>query len=307
MQNLSYTFRGFVVPVLTPFTNGLALNLSVIPEYAKFLAERGIRGVLVNGTSGEGMSMSAPEREHVAEAWANAVKMTKQHLMIQVGGAPLPDVIRLAKHAEQIKANAILCLPELYFKPTNAEQLINYLQIVGEAAPTIPLLYYHIPMFSNVDIDMGKFLESVGNRIPSFVGIKFTSTNLAEATQALHADGGRFVVFLGSDQIMSAGCAVGLDSFIPTSVNIFPEKALQILAAGMAGDGLKAREAQEKLNKAVTAIMKHGNWVVTMKTAMTLLTPINPGPVRSPIQELTQEAVDIMKKELQALGYSIQT
>ncbi|XP_015119736.1 N-acetylneuraminate lyase isoform X2 [Diachasma alloeum] len=251
------------------------------------------------------MSMSVPERKQVAETWANAAKTTKQHLMIQVGGAPLPDVVELAKHAEQIKADAILCLPELYFKPTNAEQLINYLKIVGEAAPATPLLYYHIPMFSGVDIDMAKFLGSIGNRIPSFVGIKFTSTNLAEGTQALHADGEKFVVFLGSDQIMSAGCAMGLDSFIPTSVNIFPERALQILTAAMTGDGLKAREAQEKLNKAVIAISKHGNWVVTMKTAMALLTPINPGPVRPPIQRLTQEAVDAMTKELQALGYSV--
>lgn len=44
------------------------------------------------------MSMSVSERKQVAEAWANAVKTTKQHLMIQVGGAPLPDVIELVRH-----------------------------------------------------------------------------------------------------------------------------------------------------------------------------------------------------------------
>uniref|UniRef100_A0A0C9QWW1 N-acetylneuraminate lyase n=2 Tax=Fopius arisanus TaxID=64838 RepID=A0A0C9QWW1_9HYME len=160
-------------------------------------------------------------------------------------------------------------------------------------------------MFSNVNIDMGKFLESIGNRIPSFVGIKFTSTNLAEGSQALHADGGKFIIFLGSDQIISAGCTVGIDSFIPTSVNIFPGQALEIRTAGVAGDGLKARELQDKLNQTIITISKHGNWVVTMKTAMALLTPINPGPVRPPVQILSPEAINLMKKELQLLGYSI--
>jgi len=41
------------------------------------------------------MSMSVAEKKLITEAWVEAVKKTKQHLMIQVGGAPLPDVIEL--------------------------------------------------------------------------------------------------------------------------------------------------------------------------------------------------------------------
>ena len=41
--------------------------------------------------------MSTNERKLVAEAWANAVRTTKQHLMIQVGGASLPDVLELVR------------------------------------------------------------------------------------------------------------------------------------------------------------------------------------------------------------------
>lgn len=49
----------------------------------------------VSGTTGEGMSMSVVERKLVTEAWVKATKNTKQHLMIQIGGAPFPDVIEL--------------------------------------------------------------------------------------------------------------------------------------------------------------------------------------------------------------------
>lgn len=48
---------------------------------------------------------------------------------------------------------------------------------------------------------MGQFLESIGNTIPSFVGIKFTSANLEEGAQALHADNKKYVIFLGNDQV----------------------------------------------------------------------------------------------------------
>lgn len=39
--------------------------------------------------------MSVSERKLVTETWVKAVKETKQHLMIQIGGAPFPDVLSL--------------------------------------------------------------------------------------------------------------------------------------------------------------------------------------------------------------------
>ncbi|XP_043274280.1 N-acetylneuraminate lyase-like [Venturia canescens] len=305
MARLTYSFRGFVVPVFTPFNERFLLDLTVIPNYAKYLADRGIKGILVNGTSGEGTSMSVQERKSLAEAWAGAAKSAKLHLMIQVGGAPLPDVLELARHAEEIKADSLLCLPELYFKPTENRQLVNYLKRVGEAAPKTPLLYYHVPMFTNVTLHMGEFLESIGDELASFVGIKFTSTNLEEGAQAVRANSSRFVVFLGSDQIISAACAVGMDSFIPTSVNMFPELALEILAASEKGDLKKARDKQEKLSKAVITISKYGNWVQTMKAAMPILTSVNVGPPRMPLIKLHEDKINTMKKDLTALGLSI--
>ena len=51
--------------------------------------------ITVNGTTGEGPSLSTAERKKVAEAWAAVVKKTKQHLMVQIGGAALNDVKEL--------------------------------------------------------------------------------------------------------------------------------------------------------------------------------------------------------------------
>lgn len=48
---------------------------------------------------------------------------------------------------------------------------------------------------------MPKFLESIANQIPSFVGIKMTSTNLVEAAEAVHVEGGKFIIFLGMDPV----------------------------------------------------------------------------------------------------------
>lgn len=49
---------------------------------------------------------------------------------------------------------------------------------------------------------MAQFLESVNEEeIPTFVGIKFTSSSLDEGVQAFHVGNNKFAVFLGNDQV----------------------------------------------------------------------------------------------------------
>lgn len=39
--------------------------------------------------------MNTDERKAVTEAWLQATKSTKQHVMVQIGGTNLPDVLEL--------------------------------------------------------------------------------------------------------------------------------------------------------------------------------------------------------------------
>lgn len=43
------------------------------------------------------MSLSVAERKKVIDAWVAAGKTTKLHIQVQVGGAPLPDVVELVR------------------------------------------------------------------------------------------------------------------------------------------------------------------------------------------------------------------
>ncbi|XP_023245522.1 N-acetylneuraminate lyase isoform X2 [Copidosoma floridanum] len=291
-EKVNFTYRGLIVPVFSPFNNDAnrSLNLSLIPEYAKFLASKNVTGILVNGTTGEGTSLSIAERKRVAEVWAGAVKKTKQHLMIQVGGASLADVKELV---------------ELYFKPATVEKLTEYLRAVGECAPKTPLLYYHIPSQTSVNVHMGRFLEYVGDKIPNFAGIKFTSNDLDEAYQALTANG-RFAVFLGSDVTMSAGCTLGINSFIMTSLNFIPEPALELLEFEKGNRDLRAaRKNQEFIIKTVKEVTRYGTWVETMKIAMSLTTKFFMGPPRAPLALLSREDVEAMAGKLIEVGLTV--
>ncbi|RZC40913.1 DHDPS domain containing protein [Asbolus verrucosus] len=291
-----------MAPTLTAFKDDLSPNLDVIQDYAKFLADSKIMGVLVNGTSGEGMSMNVEERKRVTEEWVKAVKKTNQHLMVQIGGAPLPDVLELAKHAESVGVDSLLCLPDLYNKPNTSLDLIRYLKTVGTAAPNTPLLYYHIPSYTHVHIHMGQFLNDSVGKIPTFHGIKFTSTALDEGVAAVKANGGKYAVFLGADQLMAGAYTLGFDSAIATTLNMFPQLGITILEAVKQSKLDKAKETQDILTEVCAIVTKNGPWVPTMKVAMDLYTPIKVGKAREPLINITAEHINEMKVALKTVG-----
>ncbi|XP_046385357.1 N-acetylneuraminate lyase B-like isoform X2 [Ischnura elegans] len=301
-----YEFQGLMAPVFTPFSKeDYSLNLGVIPAYAKYLAENGIKGILVNGTSGEGMSMNVEERQKVTEAWKEAASSTHHNIMVQVGGAPLPDVLKLAEHADRCGVDSLLCLPDLFNKPSSVKELLEYLQLVSNAAPKTPILYYHIPAFTGVNVLITELFSEAhrSNMVPRFAGAKFTYTNLEDGATSLRVGSelsghSPYSVFLGSDETMLGAFALGFNSAIGTTFNILPELGKCILSSSTKNNFVQGQEHQWRLTQAVRAITKHGKWVPTMKAAMNLRTKINVGPPRPPLKCITLAQEDEMKLEL---------
>jgi len=259
-----------MVPVFTPLNQDLSVNLDIIPDYAQYLKKKKLSAVLVNGTTGEGMSMSVEERKATAEKWVEAGKKFDLEVMVQIAGAPSPDVVALAKHAEEIGVKSVLCLPELYFKPKTEEELVDYLYAISLHCPNVAVLYYHIPSFTRLNLFMPKFCKLARERIPNFAGIKYTSGDLEKIVPTVD---GPEAIFIGSDLILTAALALGFDSAIMTTLNIYPEIAHGIVGAMKEGDLIEARQLQKKLNRKIEEITSKGNWVDSMKHEFNRVAP----------------------------------
>lgn len=275
-------FKGLMAPTFTPFDDKLNINFDVIEPYANLLKLKGISAILVNGTSGEGMLLSVEERKRVTEKWSEVCRKLNILLMVQISGCPFVDVVELAKHAASLHVDGVLCLPELYFKPRTIEKLVEYMSDIAVHCPAVPLYYYHIPMFTQVDIPMASFMELARKKIPSFTGIKFTSGDLEKGIQCLkHGQ-----VFLGSDTILTGALALGFTNAIMTSLNINPEISLKIISLMEQGRIEDAREQQNILNQFVEGALRTGNgeWVPSMKKAFNEhFSECNLGSTRKPL------------------------
>ncbi|XP_072929738.1 N-acetylneuraminate lyase-like isoform X2 [Epargyreus clarus] len=247
------------------------------------------------------MSLSVPDRKKLVDEWVKAGKTTGLHIMVQVGGAPLADVVALSEYCSIAGADSLLTLPELYFRPASVDELVSYVELVAKAAPNLPVLYYHIPSLSKVEINMPAFVSAATARIPNFKGIKFTSNDLSEAAQVLRNLKDGQEMFLGADTLLAPAALLGIKSAIGTTFNLFPQLAQDILDAVDKGDVERARVLQEQLCLAVEAHTVEGTWVPTMKAGMEIATGIKVGPPSLPQRELSPEAKKRIASKLKAL------
>ncbi|XP_056641003.1 N-acetylneuraminate lyase-like [Diorhabda sublineata] len=297
-RKVKLSFKGLCVPVFNMFRDDLSLKVGSIAEYAEYLSGCGIKGVIVNGCAGEGMSMTVTERKLVAEEWISATRSRNMHVMVQISACPLPDVQELTKHAEMIGADSILCIPELYYRPSCNDELADYLKIISDIAPKTPLIYSHNPEMTAVDLNMIDFVTNYAESIPTFCGIEFVSNDVNDAVAVLKASNGKYKIFFGTDSDLSVAISNGFDAAITPTGNLYPNLVTSIMKSSKHSKSSEARRLQKELIFNLTSILEYGFWVSSMKVAMNFLAPFNVGICRPPLRNLSEEDVNSIKEKL---------
>ena len=276
------------------------LNLGAIPAYAARLARDGISGAFICGTTGEGASLTTDERRRVAAAWI-AARPPALKLIVHVGHNANAESRVLAQHAQKIGADAVAAMAPGFFRPANVDDLVAWCAQVAAAAPRLPFYYYHIPLMVGAYFPMAEFLPRAVQKIPSFAGIKFTHENLMDYAQTLAVADGRYSVMAGRDEILLSYLALGAECAVGSTYNYAAPIYRRLIAAHGAGDFRSARKWQAIARAFIVVISRSGDMSAN-KAMMGLVTGLDCGPVRSPLQNLTAAQIRRLRADLEAAG-----
>ena len=170
---------GLINAPFTPFYEDGEVNYEPIPAYAEMLQKNGLKGVFINGSSGEGYMLTEEERINLAEVWMHAAPKDFK-VIVHVGSTCVKSSCRMAAHAQKIGAFGIGVMAPPFPKIGRIEELVKYCEEIAAAAPELPFYYYHIPAFNGAYFSMVEFLKAVDGRIPNFAGIKYTYESIYE-------------------------------------------------------------------------------------------------------------------------------
>ena len=292
--------EGLVAAPFTPMHTDGSLNLSIVTQYAEMLIHNEVKGAFVAGSTGEGVSMCYEEKVQVIKAWGG---ITDKRLLkiAMVGGNSVQEMKQLAQLAEQQKFDAIAILAPHYFILNKAEVLAQICIEVGKVAPKTGLYFYHIPVLTGVHVSMIEFLEHMDGKLPNFLGIKYTHSDMMEYNRCLNFAGEKYDILWGWDEVFLGGMAMGARGGVGSTFNYAAPLYHQLMDAFYTGDLLKARKLQEKSIDIVRLLGKYGG-IATGKAYMRAM-GLDCGKFRLPVQNMSEAQYEAFLEDLQAIDF----
>lgn len=293
---------GLINAPFTPFYENGEVNYEPIERYAQLLVKNGLKGVFINGSSGEGYMLTEEERMKLVERWMQ-VAPPDFKVLVHVGSTCVKSSKKLAAHAQEIGAFATGAMASPFPKVGRIEELVKYCEEIAAGAPNLPFYFYHIPAFNGVYLPMIELLQAVDGRIPNFAGIKYTFESLYEYNQCRLYKDGKFDMLHGQDETILPCLAMGgAQGGIGGTTNYNGCNLVGIINAWNSGDLDKARELQNFSQEVINVIVKYRGNIVGGKRIMKLI-GLDLGPNRTPFRNITPEEEKQLKADLEAIDF----
>lgn len=295
-------FVGLIAAPLSVLNSDKSVNLKGIKNYANLLAKNGVVGAFVNGTTGEGLSLTVKERMDIAAEWVKAAPESLK-IIVHIGHASLQDSKILANHAQEIGAYAIASIGSIYFKPNNLHDLVEYSAQQAASAPKLPYFYYHIPSLTGINYPMREYLKLAKDRIPNLAGIKYTFETLMDYELCRLYENERFDMMMGRDEMLLCGLVLGAKSAVGSTYNFAAPLYNEMIAEYNKGNIPKAQILQRKSMELVEILLMHNKFFAAAKACMKRL-GIDCGPVRPPLPDLTITEIKALNQKLDEFNFN---
>ena len=273
-------YQGVIPAFYACYGDDGAVSPERVRALVRYLADKGVKGLYVGGSSGECIYQSVGERKLVLE---NVMAEAKGKLTViaHVACNNTADSRELAAHAQEQGVDAIAAIPPIYFHlPDHA--IARYWNDISDAAPDTDFVIYNIPQLAGVALSVPLLREMMKN--PRVIGVKNSSMPVQDI-QLWHDEGA--LVFNGPDEQLLSGLAAGAAGGIGGTYAAMPELYLEIFRCFKAGDMAKGREVQNECCRIIYKMCStQGNMYAVIKEILRLQGGPDIGGVRAPLLEL---------------------
>ncbi|MHC4702504.1 MAG: dihydrodipicolinate synthase family protein, partial [Planctomycetota bacterium] len=167
--------------------------------------------------------------------------------------------------------------------------------------PDLPFFYYHIPSLTAIEIDVLDLLEQAAGDLPSLAGIKYSATTVHEFQACLDFARGRYEILFGCDEMLLSSLSVGASGAVGSTYNFAAPLYNALIEAFEQGDLVEARRLQG-LSLRMVRLLYNYRGQPAFKAIMGLL-GLDCGPNRLPLETLSADEVQAMKRDLEGVGF----
>lgn len=290
MRNLD-KYKGVIPAFYACYDEKGEISPERVRALTEYFVDKKVRGVYVNGSSGECIYQSVEDRKVVLE---NVMKVRGDLTVINhIACNNTKDGMELAAHAESLKVDAIAAIPPIYFKlPEYA--IAQYWNDYSSAAPNTDFIIYNIPQLAGVALSRGLYAKMRENK--NVIGVKNSSMPTYDIQGFVRDGGDDYIVFNGPDEQFVSGRVIGAGAGIGGTYGAMPELFLAMNESIESGDIKRARDIQYDVNDIIEKLTSgHGNMYAMIKEVLRINEGLDIGSVRKPLVELTDADKEIAK------------
>ena len=283
-------FTGSGVAIITPFTEN-GINFEELGRIIEDQIAGGTDAIVITGTSGEAATMT--DEEH-RQAIKYAVDKVNKRVPVVAGAGSNETAyaVQLAKHAEEVGADAILVVTPYYNKCTQNGLVAHYYKIADSV--NIPLILYNVPSRTGVNIKPETYAKLAKH--PRIVGVKEANGDLTAILRTRAACGDDLHIYSGNDDQILPILSLGGLGVISVLANVAPRVAHDMCQLYFDGEVQESSKLQIEYADLIDALFCEVN-PIPVKTAMRLM-GYNVGELRMPLSEMEEANLEILKKSM---------
>ncbi|MBD0330049.1 MAG: dihydrodipicolinate synthase family protein [Thermoleophilia bacterium] len=265
---------GTLAAAATPLRDGgAALDERAIEPYVGFLADGGLDGAFVLGTTGEGILLEPDERRRAAERFLAAAAGRLQ-VAVHCGAQTTAATAELAAHAAAAGADAVAVIPPPYFA-LDDDALAGHLLAAALACAPVPFYVYEFAARSGYAV-APVVIERLREQAPNMAGLKVSDAPW-ERFEPYLVEG--LDVFVGPEALIVRALERGACGAVSGLAAAFPAEVARLVAEPSAD---RQREVE-----ALRGALERFPFQAAVKAVLALRgVPVGPD-VRAPLRPLT--------------------
>ncbi len=286
--------EGIGPAMLTAFDEDSSINEEVQTDIIDFCIDSGCKMIFAVSSAGEFVHMETEETCHLMDVAKKAAR-GRVPVLVGVTSSHIQRSIELAKYAQQIGCDAIVCSPPYYYTTTQ-EIIERHYEMLAEAVPDMPIVMYNIPLFSTpLSYDLVQRIST----IPNVVAMKDSSGSLVDMihfmdkVQLVNSD---INILAGREEVIFPATMLGAKGALVGTATIFPEIIVRIYNATLSGDYATARNLQFAICLAIRTLFSVP-FPLGFKAAMEVR-GFKMGPLKSALTEADKIKTEGTKKRL---------
>ena len=250
-----YLFRGTAPALVTPFTADDEIDEYALRRLVDRQIEGGVGALVVLGTTGENATIWPKERYKVVEI---VIEHTdgRVPVIIGTGNNSTSESIVFSKEATEQGADGLLVVGPYYNKPTQ-DGFVGHVAAIADVTDC-PIILYNVPGRTSFNIAAETVLR-IAEAIPTVVGVKEASGNLAQISDILAHRPDHLAVYAGDDEMALPLLTLGADGVVSVIANVVPDLFSDLVRAGLEGNFERARALHFRLLPAMRACFVETN------------------------------------------------